>query len=221
MRSSEAPKGAANEARWAEVLDAAFAVFVERGYENATIQDIASRVGLLKGSLYYYIESKEALLFALIKRAYDNIADYLAADPGLLEGDATTRLCRFIELFVGNMSDNASEAEARLVRQEMHRLSPDRRREIRGRAEVVESYLMDIIVQGITDGDFDRDTDPVVAVDSVFSILNNVSWHLRRGDQSWGAIVAWYKQFIVKGLGGRPSALSLARSLAVDVPPLS
>jgi AcrR family transcriptional regulator len=188
------------------VLAAAFDVFVERGYENATIQDIASRVGLLKGSLYYYIESKESLLFALIKRAYDNIGDYLAADEQLLEGDATMRLGRFIELFIGNMSDNVSEAEARLVRQEMHRLSAAHRHEIRGRAEVVESYLRDIIVQGIGEADFSPDTDPVVAVHSIFSILNNVSWHLRRDDQTWDTIVGWYKQFMVRGLGGQPTA---------------
>jgi TetR/AcrR family transcriptional regulator, cholesterol catabolism regulator len=212
MPSSEAPKGAANEARSAEVLAAAFDVFVERGYKSATVQDIASRVGLLKGSLYYYIESKEALLFALIKRAYENIGDYLNADPELLEGDATTRLCRFIELFIGNMSSNVSEAEARLVRQEMHHLTAAHRREIRIRAE---------IVQGIEERDFDPDTDPAVAVHSIFSILNNVSWHLRRGEQSWDAIVAWYKQFMVKGLGGQPVADSAALSLALDAPPLT
>jgi AcrR family transcriptional regulator len=202
MSRADAPKGASNEARWAEVLVAAFDVFVENGYEAATVQDIASRVGLLKGSLYYYIESKEALLYALIKRAFDNIADYLASDDQLLVGDAPTRLCRFIDLFVGNLSNKTSEAEARLVGREMHNLSSAHRREIRVKAEVVESYLLDIIVQGIAEGSLDEKTDPRVAVSSIFSLLNSASWRLRRGDQPWSAIAAWYQRLVVRGLGG-------------------
>jgi TetR/AcrR family transcriptional regulator, cholesterol catabolism regulator len=202
MSRADAPKGASNEARWGEVLVAAFDVFVEKGYEAATIQDIASRVGLLKGSLYYYIESKEALLYALIKQAFDNIADYLASDDQLLEGDAPTRLCRFIDLFVGNLSNKTSEAEARLVGREMHNLSSAHRREIRVKAEVVESYLLDIILQGIAEGSLDAQTDPRVAASSIFSLLNSASWRLRRGDQTWSSIATWYQTLIVRGLGG-------------------
>jgi TetR/AcrR family transcriptional regulator, cholesterol catabolism regulator len=202
MSRADSPKGASNEARRGEVLAAAFDVFVERGYEAATVQDIASRVGLLKGSLYYYIESKEALLYALVKRAYDNIADYLASDDQLSKGDAPTRLCRFIDLFVGNLSNKASEAEARLVARELHNLSAPHQREIHIKAGLVESYLIDIIVQGITEGSFDERTDPRVAANSIFSVLNGASWRLRRGDQAWSAIVSWYQTFMVRGLGG-------------------
>jgi TetR/AcrR family transcriptional regulator, cholesterol catabolism regulator len=202
MHRAESRKRAANEARSEEVLLAAYEVFVERGYEAATVQDIASRVGLLRGSLYYYMESKEALLFALIKRTFDNIADYLASHDVLFEGDATTRLCRFIDLFVGNLSDKVSESEARLARYEIHHLSSAHRREIRAQSEAVEAYLMEIVVQGIADGSFDERIDPRVAVDSIFSLLNNASWRLRRSDQSWPAIVAWYQMFMVQGLGG-------------------
>src|SRR4051812_25001793 len=49
--------------REAEVIDAAVEVFFEKGYSAASIQDVADRVGVLKGSLYYYIDSKEDLLF--------------------------------------------------------------------------------------------------------------------------------------------------------------
>jgi TetR/AcrR family transcriptional regulator, cholesterol catabolism regulator len=206
MSRADSPKGASNEARRGEVLAAAFDVFVERGYEAATVQDIASRVGLLKGSLYYYIESKEALLYALVKRAYDNIADYLASDDQLPTGDAPTRLCRFIDLFVGNLSNKASEAEARLVARELHNLSAPHQREIHIKAGLVESYLIDIIVQGITEGSFDERTDPRVAANSIFSVLNGASWRLRRGDQPWSAIVTWYQTFMVRGLGGDLSA---------------
>jgi AcrR family transcriptional regulator len=51
--------------REAEILRAGVEVFSEKGYAATTIQDIADRVGVLKGSLYYYIDSKEDLLFRI------------------------------------------------------------------------------------------------------------------------------------------------------------
>ncbi|CAM4334658.1 TetR/AcrR family transcriptional regulator [Kerstersia similis] len=47
--------------RHREVLEAAAALFAERGYAATSVRDIGERVGLLGGSLYHYIKSKEAL----------------------------------------------------------------------------------------------------------------------------------------------------------------
>lgn len=45
-----------------DILDAAAAVFAERGYFNTSMQDIADRLGMQAGSLYHYYSSKEAAL---------------------------------------------------------------------------------------------------------------------------------------------------------------
>ena len=47
--------------RHCEILEAAAALFAERGYAATSVRDIGERVGLLGGSLYHYIKSKEAL----------------------------------------------------------------------------------------------------------------------------------------------------------------
>ena len=57
----------ASRGRRAEVFDAAAQIFYEKGYEAASIQDIADQLGLLKGSLYYYISSKEDVLYEIIE----------------------------------------------------------------------------------------------------------------------------------------------------------
>ncbi|ATJ92308.1 TetR/AcrR family transcriptional regulator [Acetobacter tropicalis] len=44
-----------------EILEIAAELFAERGYRATSIRDIAERAGLLAGSLYYHIRSKEAL----------------------------------------------------------------------------------------------------------------------------------------------------------------
>jgi len=47
--------------RHCEILEAAASLFAERGYAATSVRDIGERVGLLGGSLYHYIKSKEAL----------------------------------------------------------------------------------------------------------------------------------------------------------------
>ncbi|OJU79752.1 MAG: hypothetical protein BGO11_02800 [Solirubrobacterales bacterium 70-9] len=59
-------------------------MFYERGYVDARVQDIAAEVGLLKGSLYHYIDGKEDVLFRLLDETHDEvnqILDEMAALP--------------------------------------------------------------------------------------------------------------------------------------------
>lgn len=61
------------EARRAEILNAAAAVFAEKGYPRATMKEIAARAGVVAGTIYLYFESKRDLLVA--------IADQLITRP--------------------------------------------------------------------------------------------------------------------------------------------
>lgn len=54
--------------RWPEILLAAGEEFREHGYENATLEGIGARVGILKGSIYNYVGSKEELLLAVVEQ---------------------------------------------------------------------------------------------------------------------------------------------------------
>ena len=51
------------------ILDAALAVFRERGFERATMREIASAVGMAVGAAYYYFDSKDAIVMAFYERA--------------------------------------------------------------------------------------------------------------------------------------------------------
>ena len=57
------------EARPAELLDAAFELFVERGFAATRIDDIAARAGVSKGTVYLYFPSKQAVFEALVRQA--------------------------------------------------------------------------------------------------------------------------------------------------------
>jgi AcrR family transcriptional regulator len=56
------------EARPAELLSAALALFVERGYAATKLDDVAAKAGVSKGTLYLYFDSKEALFKAVIEQ---------------------------------------------------------------------------------------------------------------------------------------------------------
>src|SRR5688572_17942312 len=81
--------------RLGEVLDAAALVFYERGYESASIQDIAESLGMLKGSLYYYIESKEDLLYQILKDVHVEVLENIEK-ANAVEGDAMQRIRAFV-----------------------------------------------------------------------------------------------------------------------------
>ncbi len=55
------------EARPSEILEAALAVFAEKGFAAARMDDIAARAGVSKGTIYLYFPSKEAVFKALVR----------------------------------------------------------------------------------------------------------------------------------------------------------
>jgi AcrR family transcriptional regulator len=57
------------EDRFEALLDAATAVFLEQGYRRTQVADVAARMGLSKGSVYTYVESKEALFDCVLRHA--------------------------------------------------------------------------------------------------------------------------------------------------------
>ena len=54
------------------IVEAAFQVFAERGYEKTTVREIAAKAGMTPGNIYRYVGSKDDILHLLCQRAYDN-----------------------------------------------------------------------------------------------------------------------------------------------------
>lgn len=65
--------------RWGEIVEAAAEEFRVSGYENSTIEAVAARVGILKGSLYNYIDTKDDLLYAVIEQPAQRLVAELDA----------------------------------------------------------------------------------------------------------------------------------------------
>ncbi|MFE1754423.1 ScbR family autoregulator-binding transcription factor [Streptomyces anandii] len=55
----------------AQVLETAAELFAERGYDATSIVDIAERVGMTKGAVYFHFKNKEAMAIAVVESNYD------------------------------------------------------------------------------------------------------------------------------------------------------
>lgn len=70
--AAKVPRRAHN--RLPKLLDEAARVFAKRGFAAASIREIVEPVGMLPGSLYYYFETKEALLVAVYREGVERIS---------------------------------------------------------------------------------------------------------------------------------------------------
>ncbi len=79
-----AKKKASAETRKAQIIDAAMQCFQHKGYENTTMDDIAAKYGLSKGSIYFYYPSKRDILIAvfdhLILKMFNRYESLLHSD---------------------------------------------------------------------------------------------------------------------------------------------
>ena len=65
------PRPDVSEERKDQILEAATRVFTQRGFDEARMDDIVAEAGLSKGALYWYFESKETLITAIVDRVFD------------------------------------------------------------------------------------------------------------------------------------------------------
>ena len=154
------------EARPDEVLDAALALFVEKGFAATRVEDIAVRAGLSKGAVYLYFPSKEAILEGLVKRAVLPIANNAL---GLLEnyvGDPRPVISTALKMVAGRLADPRMVAIPRLLIREIinfPEFAQMYRREVLDR---VIPAVQRLIQNGIDEGYF-RKVDPELTLRSV------------------------------------------------------
>jgi AcrR family transcriptional regulator len=86
----------ARPSRWTQIVDVAAELFREKGFVATSLEDIAREVGMYKGSLYHYIDSKEDLLFAVVREPAQQILDELRelAELDLPPAEKIRRLMR-------------------------------------------------------------------------------------------------------------------------------
>ncbi len=165
--------GLSREARWArrpddrphEVLDAAIRIFGEKGYHNATMEEIAAAAGVGKGTVYHYFPNKEALLGALVDRAVET--RIVPVEELIQDGwsaSAAVKLRLILARGRANLLSPEASTLTRIVICDVSQAAPALFHKwvelvlLRG-ARVAE----ELIREGQWNGEFRRDVDPAAA----------------------------------------------------------
>ena len=161
--------------RRAELLDRAAGLFLQRGYENVSLNDLIADAGVSKGAFYHWFPSKDALVATLAGRsardAFAGVADAVAT----CDGDALDRLNAVLRAgFDINMKMTGPEQLAAMV----SLLRPDNAH-LYGRILAVEQelyrpMLTRLISKGVADGVFDT-FDPEGVADMIYGLAARTS----------------------------------------------
>src|SRR3989441_11862576 len=128
-----------------EICRTAARVFFEKGYDGASMQDIAKAVGLTKAGLYHHVGSKDRLLFEIMNYGMDILDDTVLrnvrniADP---RGRLHRAIIGHIDLIV-----RARDREITVILHENRSLKGALRKKINARKKAYIEFLEDLIVQ--------------------------------------------------------------------------
>ena len=157
-----------------EIIEAIAELFKEKGFHNASINDISERVGLKGGSLYYHIKSKEDALF---KICAEGMNSYLAELEKIMVTDDAPKkkLKHIIDIHVDHFANNFPKAVVSLI--EFRALGDNYRKRYNEKRITIESYIKDVLRDGMDKGVFRKGDIKLMS----FAVLGMLNW-----------MVVWY-----------------------------
>lgn len=207
-RADTAPPFRADDGRWQELLDISARIFARKGYQSTTLQDIADEFGVLKGSLYHYIRSKDDLLFEVVRSVYDEGLANLRALAST-DADPVDRLRAVVRGHVVYLINNLVATTVLL--HEFDQLPEDRRARMPIRD--YQALIEGLVAEAKADERVKPEIDPQLAALAVLGATNWVYRWYRPGQRTPVEIADQYADLLVDGMLRR-DALSPAGASA-------
>jgi AcrR family transcriptional regulator len=191
-----------------EVLEAATKVFHERGYADATVQDVAHELGILKGSLYHYIRTKEDLLVWLLEEVHEHVEVILNEVAAEKELTSLQRL----ELYVRRQVEYAASNLPRIsiYYHDVDQLSGPALKDIVRRRKTHETWVREQIQDAQTRGQVDDSLDPSLLANCMFGAFIWVyRWYRPNGNARRENVVNHVTRFVLAGIVGAGTVVPL------------
>lgn len=184
-----------------EVLAAAAKVFAERGYSEASVQDVADELGILKGSLYHYIKTKEDLLFWLLEEVHRDVEEILEGVAGTEDIGPLERLALYVRRQVLYNLDNLQRIS--IYYHDMDRLGDERLKVVLDQRHAHERFVNKLIRQAQDEGLADADADARVLTNCLFgTVIWTYRWYRPNGRVSRDRIADLCADFALNGVVG-------------------
>src|ERR1700675_734253 len=180
------------------IADVAVRLFGEHGYTGTTMRDIAEAVGVLPGSLYAHIDSKETLLLEIVS---DGIARFLAIEQSLAASvdSPEVRLRKAIRAHVDVVAEDPQRSLV-VFHQWRFLSEPNRASAIAMRRRYANASVT-IIDDGKAAGEFRPRLDTRIAVFSVLGALNWIpEWYSDKAAQTPGELAEKMAGALICGL---------------------
>jgi AcrR family transcriptional regulator len=201
-KSTGATEDPPRRPRDAEVLGSAAEVFARRGYAAATVQDVADELGILKGSIYYYIKTKEDLLYRLLRQVHEEV-DALLDEVKAAEGpDPLERLALYVRR-------QATYNLRNLVRISVHyndidQLGDQRRKEVLRLRKRHDDFITGLVLEGQRGGLIDPKRDArLLTYNICATVIWPYRWYKPRGRVKVDDVVDGLVTFVLGGLAAR------------------
>jgi TetR/AcrR family transcriptional regulator, cholesterol catabolism regulator len=197
MKTRKPPAGIGDRLTAQDIFLKAAEIFATKGYDATSMDDLARALEVTKAGLYYYIDSKEDLLFGIMSRAMDWL-DAHVTGPARAESDAERRLRSIVGTHGRELLEGARVIS--ILSDEVAALTPRHRRHILDRKrsyfDLVRGTLDDLKAAGRL-----RAVDTTVATFGLFGALMWLPrWYRPKGRLSVAQILAEFEQVAVDGL---------------------
>jgi AcrR family transcriptional regulator len=180
-----------NKNRKLQIIEAAAIVFKEKGYDRATLQDIATRVGITKATLYHHYKNKHELLYTII---------HSLMEKGI------TELSKIVEMPI-----SATQKIHLAFREHfnygvlLHENTDSLPRELEQKAKkafkIYLSLWEKLIKEGIETGSFDNKLDPKITVQAAIGMSNWVyKWASPEGRLKFSQISDMFEDIFTNGI---------------------
>ncbi len=167
MKTSKKPALASDGDRTIEIYTKAAEIFHAQGFDATSMSTIAAAVELTKAGLYYYIESKEDLLFAIMDYAMGRL-ESTVIEPSRALDDPTERLLSIIARH-GRLLTEGNKAIT-ILTDEIEGLKPKHRKQILDRKRVYFEFVRGTLDELAAAGRL-RPVDTTAATFSLFGTL--------------------------------------------------
>lgn len=182
-----------------KIYDAAIRLFAEHSYSETTMRDISEAVGILPGSLYTHIASKEALLLEIVERGIDMYLEAIdsSADSSV---PADERMRGAIKAYLAVLAEHRDQTVV-AFEQWRHLSEEVSRKRVIKKRNAYEKAFTRIVTDGISSGVFGGVSDSRLTVLAVIGMLNSVPmWFTPSGRHTADEVGDALADLVLKGL---------------------
>lgn len=184
------------EERRAEIMRSLSGILRERNISSLTMKDVADRLGMTKGNLYYYFKSKEDLLYQCHMKF---MADSLRVldECERIKGPASTRLRALVKGIVLHVIEDPYGSVLVTV---LEQLTPAHRKKYLAHRDTFTLAVRKLIDDGVAAGEF-AVTDTKMASFVLLGAINSISrWYHPAGEHSPEYIAEAFTDLLLRGL---------------------